>query len=281
MSGVERFEEYERKLRGIPYMVVGVLRREISGATVSVRGAGKVDDSRIKASGSVYIDRTLNIREINVAGRLEASEDLIAESITIAGSLDIAGYIECGRLSIAGSCKAKGIEIKNWGKVSGRLIVGEDIGGGKLEVAGLLKTPKSVKLRELRLAGKLDVGGTVECNYIELKLSSDSHADSIRAREILVEKSKKREVRVQLFGINLIDISRRVARKRVKPVLKVHKVIADHIEIYDTILEGELRGGNIVIGKEAVIKGNVYYTKNIVVDERATIFGEVKRIETR
>ena len=280
MSGVERFEEYERRLRGVPYTVAGVLKREISGATVSVRGAGKVDDYRIKASGSVYIDRTLNIREINVAGRLEASEDLIAESITIAGSIDIAGHIECSRLSIAGSCKARDIEVRDRGKVSGRLVVRENIGGGELKVAGLLKTPKSVKLRELKLSGKLDVGGTVECDYIELKLSSNSRADSIRAREILMERSKEREIRVQLFGIDLINISRRIARRRVKPVLRVHEVVADHIEIYDIILEGKLRGGSIIVGEGAVIKGDVYYTEDIAVDERATILGRVERVET-
>jgi len=280
VSGVERFEEYERRLRGVPYTVAGVLKREISGATISVRGAGKVDDYRIKASGSVYIDRTLNIREINVAGRLEASEDLIAESITIAGSIDIAGHIECSRLSIAGSCKARDIEVRDRGKVSGRLVVRENIGGGELKVAGLLKTPKSVKLRELKLSGKLDVGGTVECDYIELKLSSNSRADSIRAREILMERSKEREIRVQLFGIDLINISRRIARRRVKPVLRVHEVVADHIEIYDIILEGKLRGGSIIVGEGAVIKGDVYYTEDIAVDERATILGRVERVGT-
>ena len=280
MSGVERFEEYERRLRGVPYTVAGVLKREISGATISVRGAGKVDDYRIKASGSVYIDRTLNIREINVAGRLEASEDLIAESITIAGSIDIAGHIECSRLSIAGSCKARDMEVRDRGKVSGRLVVRENIGGGELKVAGLLKTPKSVKLRELKLSGKLDVGGTVECDYIELKLSSNSRADSIRAREILMERSKEREIRVQLFGIDLINISRRIARRRVKPVLRVHEVVADHIEIYDIILEGKLRGGSIIVGEGAVIKGDVYYTEDIAVDERATILGRVERVGT-
>ena len=280
MSGVERFEEYERRLRGVPYTVAGVLKREISGATISVRGAGKVDDYRIKASGSVYIDKTLNIREINVAGRLEASEDLIAESITIAGSIDIAGHIECSRLSIAGSCKARDMEVRDRGKVSGRLVVRENIGGGELKVAGLLKTPKSVKLRELKLSGKLDVGGTVECDYIELKLSSNSRADSIRAREILMERSKEREIRVQLFGIDLINISRRIARRRVKPVLRVHEVVADHIEIYDIILEGKLRGGSIIVGEGAVIKGDVYYTEDIAVDERATILGRVERVGT-
>ncbi|RLE86882.1 MAG: hypothetical protein DRJ49_07195, partial [Thermoprotei archaeon] len=224
--------------------------------------------------------RTLNIREINVAGRLEASEDLIAESITIAGSIDIAGHIECSRLSIAGSCKARDMEVRDRGKVSGRLVVRENIGGGELKVAGLLKTPKSVKLRELKLSGKLDVGGTVECDYIELKLSSNSRADSIRAREILMERSKEREIRVQLFGIDLINISRRIARRRVKPVLRVHEVVADHIEIYDIILEGKLRGGSIIVGEGAVIKGDVYYTEDIAVDERATILGRVERVGT-
>ena len=41
-----------------------------------------------------------------------------------------------------------------------------------------------------------------------------------------------------------------------------------------------MRGGNIIVGEGAVIKGDVYYTEDIVVDERATILGRVERVGT-
>ncbi len=217
---------------------------------------------------------------MKISGSGKLSEMSIKENIVVSGSVKMDGNIECqgfrstgstrgeGNLTVHGDVKSSGsfrlfgvLNTDGNARFSGSTTVGEELFvKGELSNSGSLRVGKKVEaLQGVRFSGSTKISGSLSSQeIIEIEGSTTIQGDVngkdvfIGVQNHVIEKKKNHHpyiVNGSIFGTKNVSISH-------------------------TIVDGDVKGRNVKIGKRTKVSGNVYYIDNIEVDVKATLVHE-------
>jgi len=204
--------------------------------------AGKIDD-HISVAGSLKINGDFECTGIRTSGSLRALGNLtVLGDIKSSGSFRVAGALYGdNNAKFSGSTTVEGgIEIKGEFGNSGSLRSGEEIEA----------------LQGIRLSGSTKVGGGV-----------------FSQKNINIDGSTTIKGNINGDNVYIGVHSATIGRKKHKHPYIVDGSIfaANNVEIYNTFVQGDVKGRNVKIGNRTDISGNVYYIDSIEVDAKATL----------
>ena len=213
--------------------------------------------------------------KISGSGRLSGGK--IDEELHTSGSTRIDGDFECNGFKSSGSFRGSGNltvhgDIKSSGsfRLEGSIHGDGDVGssgstriGGELSIKGYCKS-----------SGSLRVGDNIEAlEGINFSGSSNVKGNLFSERGILLSGS------TTIYGNvngNVIDIGvGRVlgSRGAFKHPVKVYGNVfaSKSVNLVRTLVEGDVRGRHVIIGKNSEIIGKVFYVESIEISERSTL----------
>jgi len=217
---------------------------------------------------------------MKISGSGKLSEMSIEDTIVVSGSVKMDGNIECQGFRSSGSTRGEGNltvhgDVKSTGsfrltgmlntdgnaKLSGSTTVGEEIFvKGELSNSGSLRVGNKVEvLQGVRLSGSTKIAGSLSSQEtIEIEGSTTIQGD-INGNNVFIE--------VQ---------NHLVIRKVDKPLCIVNGSIfgTNNVDITHTLVDGDVKGRNVKIGKRTKVLGKVYCIDNIEVHVKATLAHE-------
>ncbi|MBY8981080.1 MAG: polymer-forming cytoskeletal protein [Candidatus Lokiarchaeota archaeon] len=211
--------------------------------------------------------------KISGSGRLSGMK--LNDTLVVSGFAKIDGNFECegfrssgsmraeGDLTVNGDVKSSGsfrlsgnLEVKGNAKFSGSTTIGQGIKiGGGFGNSGSLRAGDKIEADQgIRLSGSTRVeGGLFSQETIEIEGSTTINGD-INANEVLI-------------GTKTVIKGKRIAKH---PYIVSGSIYgANTVDIKYTIVDGDVKGRHVIIGKRAEVVGNVYYIDSIDVDDKA------------
>jgi len=220
---------------------------------------------------------------MKISGSGKLSEGTINDELVVSGSAKIEGNFECNGFRSSGSLRG-----------TGNLIVHGDVrssgsfrlngylkGDGNFRSSGSASVGGGISVNgDLSSSGSLRVSGRVEA--VQGARSSGSfhiQGDLISQKTIEIQGSITSEGDVRgervLFGEGLIR-----ARKIFKHPFKVlgSIVATNKVDITGTIVAGDVKGRDVIIGRGTEVSGTVYYVDNIEIHKQATLSNDAIQI---
>jgi len=272
MSGEERMEAYEEKLRSKPTIpttrISGSGKVHIEGiGEVRVAGAGFVSPEEIDISGSGSLPGGIRVKKVKCSGSISVEGDIEAEDMDFAGSADVEGHVKAGTLSTAGSFSAHGKVKANVMKSAGSSRVSSGIDADDtLRAAGTLRVLGDVKAKNLvDLRGAFQVDGEIVADRFEARLSRhESHVrGGIRARDVDVRR--KESEGLVIFGIPILRRFFREGKLYTTSIIAEEKVYLENISC------DNVQGRDVTIGQGCNVRRKVTYSESISVHPTSTL----------
>jgi cytoskeletal protein CcmA (bactofilin family) len=270
VSSEDRFEEYEKRLaeaiRTQTTNISGHGRVHIEGVgDVHVSGSGSVSPEEVKISGSGTIPGGLRTKRIVCAGRVSITGDAEAEEMRFSGSAAVQGNIDTKIL-----------------EASGTLAAGGEVKGSQVEVAGLFRAAKSIKLddalrvhghlrvsddvnveKSVSLRGSFDIYGRVVTGNFEARLRRTGWlnrlgsrvANGIEAVNVDVRKSTERGI--SILGIQVLGKISREGR------LYTTDIVAKDSVYLENVTCSSIHGRVVVLGEGCEVRGKIQYSESV------------------
>ncbi|MBY9014825.1 MAG: hypothetical protein KGD68_03965 [Candidatus Lokiarchaeota archaeon] len=216
--------------------------------------------------------------KISGSGRLSGMT--LKDTLVVSGSVKINGNFECEGFRSSGSMRGEGdltvqrdvkssgsfrlsgnLEAKGNAKFSGSTTIGQGIKiGGEFRNSGSLRTGDKIEADQgMRLSGSTRVeGGLFSQETIEIEGSTTINGD-INANEVLI-------------GAQTAIMDKRIIKHPYFVSGSIYGV--DTVNINYTIVDGDVKGRHVIIGKRTEVAGNVYYIDSIEVDDKAVLANE-------
>ena len=219
---------------------------------------------------------------ISGSGRL--SEGKIDDEINLSGSAKIAGDFECTGFKSSGSLRGEGnLTVRGDVKSSGSFrIAGFLHGDGNAKFSGSSSVGGEILIRGvLGCSGSFRVGDKVEAiEGIRLSGSARVQGDLLSQKTIDIEGSVIIDGNIKgddvFIGTRLMR-----ERKILKQPFKVNGNIfaTNTADITGALVNGDVRGRDVKIGKGTEVAGVIYYIDNIEVHQKATLTNEPIQIQ--
>lgn len=208
------------------------------GHSVQVKGIINADG--IEVGGKIEAG-AIRCNRIRVGGRADIKNMFEASSVDVGGKVCAPGTVKIGDLNVGGEVDVGGGTISGNIRVGGKFSSKMPLDFGELLVYGKGLLPAGCKGRRVATFGKLEVGGDLSCDYVEvggvIEILGDCHAKR-------VEVGGKFDVSGSLFvsesieGYGVIEI-------------------AENFESTKLRVSGKLTANRIVIKEEADISGKI------------------------
>lgn len=233
-----------------------------SGSTAIVSGQYE----NVRASGALTVEGTLDCRTLHTSGATKIRGTLIcAENSKTSGALKIDGAASVGSLHASGSVAVGGkMDCNGELHTSGTLTVGEtltaqalkasgnvqcnELHASAIETSGTLSVRQGVEAESFSCTGKLEIGGLLNAERVEIAVSTSNSVGDIGGGTITVRKN--------WYGLSF---------GAHRPRLNVTSIEGDTISLESTKAE-IVRGKTVRIGKDCEI-GRVEYTGSFTADD--------------
>ena len=220
---------------------------------------------------------------VKVYGSLKVDGDFIVKSLECYGTANIEGDLEVEEdLKVRGSLKTNDLVINGNCSISGGVKI-----LGDLECSG-----------KIELDGGADMDGDLECSYLVVKGGLRTSGDIKVSNDCEIHGGIRVGGDMRIEGTLVMDVSGR-GRTRIEGNVEVNrdleiktrdeetKIIIDgDIVVYGTAnienteIAGVLKATNIILGKNVLVKNDVYYVEKIDTDPASKIIGKVIRISS-
>lgn len=216
--------------------------------------------------------------KISGSGRLSAGK--INDNIAVSGSVKIGGDFECTGFRTSGSLRALGnLTVLGDIKSSGSFrVMGALHGHGNAKFSGSTTVEGDIEIKgELGNSGSLRSGNKIEAlQGIRLSGSTKVGGGLFSQKNINIDGSTTIKGDISgdnvYIGAHAITIGRKKSRRPY--IIDGSIFAANNVEIYNTFVQGDVKGRNVKIGNRTEISENVYYVDNIEVDAKATLAHE-------
>jgi cytoskeletal protein CcmA (bactofilin family) len=213
--------------------------------------------------------------KISGSGRLSAGK--INEELHTSGSARIDGNFECNGFSSSGSFRGSGnLTVHGDIRSSGSFrLTGSIYGDGDARSSGSARIDGEISIRgTIGSSGSLRVGNTIKAlQGIKFSGSSIVKGDLLSERSIQITGSTT--VYGDVKGNNIyINVGRVLGGRRAfKHPAKVYGNIFanNNLELVRILVEGDVRGRNVKIGRNTEILGKVYYIDTIEINEKSIL----------
>ena len=219
---------------------------------------------------------------ISGSGRL--SEGKINDEINLSGSAKIAGDFECMGFKSSGSLRGEGnLTVHGNVKSSGSFrIAGSLHGDGNAKFSGSSSVGGEVLIKGvLGGSGSFRAGDKVEAiEGFRLRGSARVEGDLLSQKLIDIEGSMLIDGNIKGDDV-FIGTHLKRERKISKKPFKVHGNIfaTNTADITGALVNGDVRGRDVKIGKGTEVAGVIYYVDNIEVHQRTTLANEPIQIQ--
>lgn len=238
---------------------------KISGSGVIT--SGEYDNIRISGSGSVngfvrclsyhsagsshVYDELECEKEIETAGSAKFEKNIMAGKVSAAGSVSFGGDVNVnGKMSTAGSFKCEG-----------------SVKVGALSIAGSGNLAGDAEAESIKIDGRLDCGGLLNAEEIEIKFESGMNIGSIGGSRISIyPKNFKRKIRLPLFTSLIRNTS----------AVKVANSIEGDVIALEGVVTPRVSGRIVAISDGCEIK-LVQYSEQIEISPNAKV-GKTEKI---
>jgi predicted acyltransferase (DUF342 family) len=235
-------------------------------------------DKDIKTSGFCKIEGNIESNGFKSSGRLSGTGNILAHGyFKNSGSMNLVGSIFTeDKAVLSGTTKIDGnLEAKRSLVSSGSLRI-----SGKLNAISQVKISGSTKIGEdLTVNGILIVSGSLGVHNVRVRDYINSYGsmvvlDNIKSDKI-VDISGKLNCGGNISGESvLIDYKRKIKRFIFSkfPYSVGGSVYArDLVNIDRTIIHGDIKAQNIIIGQHTQVDGTIYYVEDCIIHDKANI----------
>lgn len=236
---------------------------KISGnGTIS---AGEYND-HISVSGSGRLEGNVRCVGLHCSGSLGAAGYVkCTEDIRVSGSCRVQGAVEAREIHISGSFHAgEDLRVTDGAHVSGSMTCGGRVRCGTLACSGGVTVQGDVEAEDVRVSGKLDCGGLLNAERIDL--SSHGHVGSIGGSEIRIHdeewKKKTRVSRMPLLS-SLVGGGHNGR-------MTVDELIEGDVVALESVTVPKVVGRVVAIGEGCEI-GLVQYSETIEIHPKAKV----------
>ena len=220
--------------------------------------------------------------KISGSGRLSAGK--INEELHTSGSTRIDGHFECNGFRSSGSFRGSGnLTVHGDIRSSGSFrLEGSIYGDGDARSSGSSRVGGEISIKgSFGSSGSLRVGDKIEAlQGIKFSGSSNVKGDLLSERSINITGSTT--IYGDVKGNNVdINVGRILGGRRAfKHPSKVYgNVFANYrVNLVRTLVEGDVRGRDVIIGRNTEIIGKVYYIDTIDVNEKCILNHEPVQI---
>ena len=212
--------------------------------------------------------------KISGSGTLSAGK--IDDNLQVSGSAKLKGDFECYGFHSSGSLRGEGsLTVHGDVSSSGSFRLGGSLyGDGKAKSSGSMSVGGEIAVKgTLVNSGSLRAGGKVEA-LEGVNISGSAHINSDLSSQRLIKISGSSTIHGDVSGFDIIlGREPRMSRNIFKHLSIIHGSIfgKNHVDLARTLVEGDVRGRNVIIGKGTEIRGMVYYVENIEVHDKATL----------
>lgn len=226
-------------------------------ASGALKCAASVDCRSLHASGAVKIEGSLNCAcEAESSGSVAVGGDAAVGSLRSSGSVKVGGALDCkGTINASGSVKVGQTLTVAEIKTSGSLHC-EELHAASVKTSGALVVRGGVEAERFHSSGKLEIGGLLNAEEIDIAVSAVNEVADIGCSKITVHKD--------WWGIAL----------GARPALRVKSIEGDVVELESTVAE-VVRGRYVRIGTDCKID-RVEYTEDLTI-EGGTVGEQVKQ----
>ncbi len=213
--------------------------------------------------------------KISGSGRLSAGK--INEELRTSGSARIEGDFECNGFQSSGSFRGSGNLIVHGDiRSSGSFrLAGSIQGDGDARSSGSSRIGGGISIRgAFGSSGSLRVGDKIEALQ-GIKISGTSNVRGSLFSERSIEISGSTIIYGNVNGSNiLIQVGRVLGgRSAFKHPVKVYGYIfgRNSVNLVRTLVEGDIKGRNVIIGRNTEILGKVYFVDTIEINEKSIL----------
>jgi cytoskeletal protein CcmA (bactofilin family) len=212
---------------------------------------------------------------ISGSGRLSAGK--INEELHTSGSTRIDGSFECNGFQSSGSFRGSGnLTVHGDIRSSGSFrLAGSINGDGDARSSGSSRVGGEISIKgAFGSSGSLRVGDKIEALQ-GIKFTGSSHVRGGLTSERSIEISGSTTIYGDIKGFNIyIQVGRILGgRSAFKHPVKVYGCILgrNSVNLVRTLVEGDVKGRNVLIGRNTEILGRVYYVDNIEISEKSML----------
>ena len=235
-------------------------------------------DKDIKTSGFCKIEGNIESHGFKSSGRLSGTGNILAHGyFKNSGSMNLLGSIFTeDKAVLSGSTKIDGnLEAKRSLVSSGSLQI-----SSKLNAISQVKISGRSKIGEdLTVNGILIVSGSVEAHNVRVREYINSYGSmdvftDIKADKV-VDISGKLNCRGNVAGESvLIDYKRKVKKyiwSKFPYSVNGSVNAKDLVNIDRTIIHGDIKARNVIIGQHSQVDGTIYYVDDCIIHDKANI----------
>ena len=218
---------------------------------------------------------------VKVYGSLKVIGDFLVRSLECYGSANIEGDLVIEEdLVVTGALMANNVTVNGNCSISGGVNILKDLECiGELELDGGARIAGDLKCSHLVVNGGLLVFGDIEVNNdCEICGGIRIEGDMRIGRSLVMNVSGKGEIRVKgdiRVGENL-EI--KAKDDEAKAIIGGDVIVQEDAIIEHTQILGELKATNVFLGKETIVKNDVYYVEEIKIDLSAKVMGRIIKI---
>jgi len=213
--------------------------------------------------------------KISGSGRLSAGK--INEELYTSGSTRIEGDFECNGFRSSGSFRGSGdLTIHGDLKSSGSFrLVGSIHGDGDMRSSGSARVDGEISIKgKLESSGSLRVGKKIEA-LSGIKFTGSSKVKGSLFSERSIEITGSTTIYGDVEGSNIYIQVGRVSggRRAFKHPVKVYGNIFGRksVNLVRTLVDGDVKGRDVIVGRNTEILGQVYYVDNIEINEKSIL----------
>ncbi|MFX1567410.1 MAG: hypothetical protein ACFFCV_03480 [Promethearchaeota archaeon] len=222
--------------------------------------------------------------KISGSGTLSAGK--IEDNLHVSGSAKLKGDFECYGFHSSGSLRGEGsLTVHGDVSSSGSFRLGGSLyGDGKAKSSGSMSIGGEISVKgTLVNSGSLRAGGKVEAPE-GINISGSARINGDLSSQRLIKISGSSTIHGDVSGSDIVlGREPRMGRNIYKHLSIINGSIfaKNHVDLARTLVEGDVRGRTVIIGKGTEIKGMVYYVENIEVHDKATLANEPIHITER
>lgn len=212
---------------------------------------------------------------ISGSGRLSAGK--INEELHTSGSARIEGDFECNGFQSSGSFRgSRNLTVHGDIRSSGSFrLAGSIYGDGDARSSGSSRVGGKISIKgSFGSSGSLRVGDKIEALQ-GIKFSGSSNVRGSLFSERSIEVSGSTTIYGDVSGSNIfIQVGRVLGgRSAFKHPVKVYGHIfgRNSVNLIRTLVEGDVKGRNVIIGRNTEILGKVYYVDSIEINEKSIL----------
>jgi len=213
--------------------------------------------------------------KISGSGRLSAGK--INEELYTSGSTRIEGDFECNGFRSSGSFRGSGdLTVHGDLKSSGSFrLVGSIHGDGDVRSSGSARVDGEISIKgKLESSGSLRVGKKIEALQ-GIKFTGSSNVKGSLFSERSIQITGSTTIYGDIDGSTIyIQVGRVLGgRSAFKHPVKVYGNIFGRksVKLVRTLVEGDVKGRDVIVGRNTEILGKIYYVDNLEINENSKL----------